>query len=110
MPKINKTMALFRIIASAAIVIGSSVLSGTGAANAAAPTEDPRDPAVERAWQEVKMLDDIYWRASQRWIKLSSKVIKSFCSLRPPFRSSWKSASSVMKTTRTFQKEKQSKC
>jgi len=59
-PKINKKIAFFSIVASAAIVIGSSLLYGTGAANAAAATEDPKDPAVERARREVKMLDDIY--------------------------------------------------
>jgi hypothetical protein len=58
--KINKTIAFFSIVASAAIVIGSSVFYGTGAANAATAAEDAKDPAVERARREVKMLDDIY--------------------------------------------------
>jgi hypothetical protein len=59
-PKISKTKAFFCIVASAAIVIGSSVFYGNGSANAALATEDAKDPAVERARREVKMLDDIY--------------------------------------------------
>jgi len=59
-PKINKTIAFFSVISTAAAIMGSCVFYETVAANAATPTEDAKDPAVERARREVKMLDDIY--------------------------------------------------
>ncbi len=59
MPKINKTIAFFSVVFAAAAVIGSCAFYETGAANAFT-TEEAKDPAVERARREVKMLDDIY--------------------------------------------------
>lgn len=59
-PKNNRTITFFCVVATAAAVVGTCVFSGTGAATAATATEEARDPAVERARREVKILDDIY--------------------------------------------------
>lgn len=59
-PRISKTIAFFGVVSAAVAVIGSCVFFGTGAAIAANTTEEVKNPAVERARREVRMLDDIY--------------------------------------------------
>ncbi len=56
----SKKMIAFLSVATTAAILGSCVFYSTGAVNAAFTTEDAKDPAVERARREVKMLDDIY--------------------------------------------------
>ncbi len=56
----NKTIAFFGVASTVAAIIGGSVFYGAVAANAANTTKDAKDPAVERARREVRMLDDIY--------------------------------------------------
>ena len=60
MPRVNKKIAFFSLLTTAAAILGSCMFHATGAVNAVAATEDAKDPAVERARREVKMLDDIY--------------------------------------------------
>jgi hypothetical protein len=58
--KNKRTIAFFSVVATAAAIIGTCVFYGTGAAIAGTATEEAKNPAVERARREVKMLDDIY--------------------------------------------------
>ena len=60
MPKFKKSIAFFGTVSIAAAIIGGCVFYETGDAIAANSTEDAKDPAVERARREVRMLDDIY--------------------------------------------------
>ena len=60
MPKTAKRIALTSLILTAAIVAGSFAAPKTGTANEAIAIEGTKDPAVERARREVRMLDDIY--------------------------------------------------
>lgn len=60
MPRVNKKIAFFSLLTTATAILGSCMFYATGAVNAVAATEDAKDPAVERARREVKMLDDIY--------------------------------------------------
>ena len=60
MPKTFKKIALTSLILTAAIVAGSFAVSRTSTASEAITLEDAKDPAVERARREVRMLDDIY--------------------------------------------------
>lgn len=60
MPKTLKKIALTSLILTTAIVAGSFAVPRTGTASEAIALEDAKDPAVERARREVRMLDDIY--------------------------------------------------
>ena len=60
MPKTAKRIALTSLILTAAIVAGSFAAPKTGTAKEAIAIEGTKDPAVERARREVRMLDDIY--------------------------------------------------
>ncbi len=60
MPKTVRKIALATMILTAAIVAASFAVPQTGTANEAIAIEDAKDPAVERARREVRMLDDIY--------------------------------------------------
>ena len=48
------------IVATAAMVVGSLLIPQAGTASEAITVEEKKDPAVERARREVRMLDDIY--------------------------------------------------
>ena len=60
MPKTLKKVALTSLVLTAAIVAVSFVVPRRGTANEAITVEDAKEPAVERARREVRMLDDIY--------------------------------------------------
>lgn len=60
MPRVNKKIAFFSLLTTVAAILGSCMFHATGAVKAVAATDDVKDPAVERARREVKMLDDIY--------------------------------------------------
>ena len=60
MPRKFRKIALTSLILTAAIVAGSFAVPKTGTANEPMAVEDAKDPAVERARREVRMLDDIY--------------------------------------------------
>ena len=60
MQKTFQKIALTIFILTATIVAGSFAVPRTGTANEAIALEDAKDPAVERARREVRMLDDIY--------------------------------------------------
>lgn len=60
MPRVNKKITFYGLLTTAAAIVGSCMFHASGPVNAVAETEDAKDPAVERARREVKMLDDIY--------------------------------------------------
>lgn len=60
MLKTFKKIALASFVLAAVIAAGSFVVPRTGTASEAIALEDAKDPAVERARREVRMLDDIY--------------------------------------------------
>ncbi|MEJ7593353.1 MAG: DUF3365 domain-containing protein [Planctomycetaceae bacterium] len=60
MPKTFRKIAVTILILTAAAVGGSFAIPRTGTANEATAVKDAKDPAVERARREVRMLDDIY--------------------------------------------------
>lgn len=60
MPITTGKLAILGLVVTTAAIIGSCAIHGTGAANAATVIEEAKDPAVERARREVRMLDDIY--------------------------------------------------
>ncbi len=60
MQKTFQKIALTIFILTATIVAGSFAVPRTGTASEAIALEDAKDPAVERARREVRMLDDIY--------------------------------------------------
>lgn len=60
MPRKFRKIVLASLILTAAIVAGSFAVPKTGTANEPIAVEDAKDPAVERARREVRMLDDIY--------------------------------------------------
>ena len=60
MPRKFRKIVLACLILTTAIVAGSFAVPKTGTANEPMAVEDAKDPAVERARREVRMLDDIY--------------------------------------------------
>ena len=60
MSKTYKKIALTSLMLTAVTVIGSFAVPKTGTANEGIAVDDAKDPAVERARREVRMLDDIY--------------------------------------------------